>query len=277
MSAFSETVYSQQGKAAPIGSGKFGAQLLRYPNGEMGILKTKPFATDSFRGIPKQEMPRREVAAYVLDHDILDFGVVPETILFRWDNREASVQEFVRDGMLPRDVQHRVFDRTKKDWKYRIGKLFTKMNLDDLAKIVVLDLVMNNVDRHGRNILIALMKKRVWAIDNGLTFGRYYKGYRSIFHKYLYYAKLELPEAVERKLRSLSASDLDPLAAYLPDECIEDTWLRIKFILDHSDRLAYKRMGAARDLGSNKFPSYEEWFKRQKQVANDDMALVYSP
>lgn len=277
MTKFFETVHSLTAHPAPIGEGKFGAKLLTFSNGEKGVLKAKPFATDNFRGIPKQELPKREAAAYVLDHDILDFGVVPETLCVRWNGRESSIQNFIVSGMMPRDVVPGLFDRKLDDWKYRVAKLFVKLNLDDMMKVTLLDLIMNNVDRHGRNILIDPASHRVWAIDNGLAFGRYYRGYRSIFHKYLYYARLHIPEWALAKLGKLERADLDPLTPYLTPECVEDTWLRIQFVLDHSDRLAYKRMAGVKGFGVSKFPSYEGWFRRKMQEQNDGTALVYSP
>jgi Phosphatidylinositol 3- and 4-kinase len=277
MSRFAETVLSETPKTTSLGEGKFSAMLAQYPNGEKGILKAVPFATDKFRGIPKQELPRREVAAYVLDRDVLDFGVVPETVLTRYEDREASVQKFCTTGLMPRDVVPGLFNKNHSDWKYRIAKLFARINLDDMLRTVVLDLVMNNVDRHGRNVLVDRIQKKVWAIDNGLAFGRYYSGYRNIFHKYLYFARLPVPEWLAQKLGRIEEEDLGVLEPYLPPECIQDTWLRIQFILEHRDRLAYKRMGALQDFTQRHFPSYEEWFKRQTQQENDDTALVYSP
>jgi len=274
MTKFAETVNSEQpSKVSSIQEGKFDAQLAVYANGEKGILKTRPFANDFFRGIPKQELPRREVATYLLDAHVLDFGVVPETVLTKYKGREASVQKWVVTGMQPRDVVPGLFDKKQSDWKQKLAKFFFRSNLDDLQKIVLLDLVVNNVDRHGRNILADPTQKKVWAIDNGLSFGRYYKGYRSVFHKYLYYARLPMPEWATKKLARIKREDLDVLRPLLPAACVDDTWLRIQFVLDHSDRLAYRRMGAPK-LGTDKFPSYEEWFHRQERAVSKGIALV---
>lgn len=263
-------------RLSSLEGGKFGAQLLTFANGEKGVLKTKPFATNSFRGIPKQDLPKREVAAYMLDRDVLDFGVVPETILTRWQGREASVQKFIVSGLMPRDLVSGLFDKQLDDWKYRIAKFFTKVALEDMQKVVLLDLIMNNVDRHGKNILVDPVLKKTWAIDNGLAFGRYYRNYRSIFHKYLYYAKLHVPKWAVEKLSRVTRDQLDKaLLPYLPPLLINDTWLRIKFILDHRDRLAYKRFSGRPGLGNNDVPSYEDWFKRQIREQNTDTALVF--
>ena len=271
-SRFFTTVHSLPATAKSMGMGKFGAQVVTFQNGVQGILKVKPFATDAYRGIPKQEMPAREYAAYILDRDVLDFGVVPETLLMKWRGREASIQEFVHSGRLPREMVPGLFDRSQPDWKQRIAKLFMQVNLDDMLKVLILDLVVNNTDRHGKNVLVDRMRHKVWAIDNGLSFGRYYKHYRSIFHKYLMFSRFRLPEWAVKKLARIDKDSLDVLRPLLPAECVEDTWLRIKFILDHQDRLAYRRMGAVDDLvGVSQFPSYAEWFKRQEY---DDAALV---
>jgi len=281
MSKFSDTVLSGQHPAAveDVGEGKFDARLVVFENGERGLVKTKPFATNSYRGIPKGELPKREVAMFVLDQHVLDFGVVPETVLIKWHGREASIQKWVVQGLQPRDVVPGLFDKKSPEWKTRIAKLFTKTNLDDFLKVVLLDLITNNVDRHGRNILVDPVTHKVWAIDNGLSFGRYYRGYRSVFHKYLYFRQFALPEWAVKKLKRITREDLGVLEPYLPPECIDDTWLRIKFILDHKDRLAYARMGRVTDIkdAHPHFPSYEDWFKRQRQAENADVALVLSP
>lgn len=278
MSKFSNTVYGGvSSKVVPVGDGKFDAQMVVFSNGEKGLLKAKPFATDSFRGIPKQTMPYREVATYLLDKHVLDFGVVPETLLVTWQNKEASIQNWCEGGQLPRDLIPGIFDKKISGWKTRISKLFSRLNLDDLLKIVLLDLIVNNVDRHGKNILIDPPNDKVWAIDNGLTFGRYYRQYRSVFHKYMHFSEFEVPAWVVKKLKRIERSDLGVLDSYLTAEEVEDTWLRIQFILKHLERLAFSRMGASPYLKDNNFPSYEAWFKRQVKAEQEDLALVYAP
>lgn len=276
MSKFGEAVAEGQGTPRPVGEGKFGALFIDYGNGERGLLKARPFATGTFRGIPKQTMHLRERAAYILDHDILKFDVVPETLLTKWEGVPASVQKIVRLGLPPRDVVPGVFKRKFDDWKYRLAKLFLKVNVGEMLKVVVLDLVMNNVDRHGKNILIA--GDRVWAIDNGLTFGRDFNRYRNVFHKYLFFSRMVLPKEMVRRLSKLTEADFAPLARYLSPEEVNDTWLRLQFVLTHLDRLSYRRVGALTQMEERApFPTYEGWFKRQRQKSHADLALVYSP
>lgn len=278
MSDFSDTVYSQKARTKPIGEGKFGAQLATFEDGTKAVIKVKPFATSTFRGIDKQTMPQREVAAYVLDSTILDFGVVPETLLVKWQGQEASAQEFKQGALAPRAVVPGIFDRKLSDWKMRIAQFFGLVNLDDMTRIVLLDLVMNGVDRHGKNVVVDTVNNRVFAIDNGLSFGQFYRQYRSVFHKYLFFTHLDIPEWAMNKLARVERADLEPLSEYLSPDEVEQTWLRIQFVLGHADRLAFKRMSQGQ-LDPNRFPSYEGWFKKQLAVLRDSepISLVFAP
>lgn len=277
MSDFSETVRTQKGRASKVGQGKFGAQLVVFANGEKGLLKSRPFETNSFRGIRRQEMPEREVAAFVLDSQILDFGIVPETVLTKWKGRDASIQHWKPGGLIPRELVPGIFDKQLDDWKLRLAKFFNKVNLDALRKVVLFDLIVNNVDRHGKNILVDPPLKTVWAIDNGLTFGRYYRKYRNVFHKYLYYSRLPIPSEMIKKLSRIERPDFDVLLEYLPRIEVDDTWWRLQFVIDHSDRLAFKRMGKTSLMSGGEFPTYEEWFKKKQRADLQGLAHVYSP
>jgi uncharacterized repeat protein (TIGR03843 family) len=95
---------------------------------------------------------RREVAAYEVSA-ALGWGVVPETVL-----REdaplglGSLQRFVDADF----AQHYFTLLEDECWH------------DDLRRMAVFDLVVNNADRKGGHCLLA--EGRVWGIDNGLCF-----------------------------------------------------------------------------------------------------------
>ena len=273
MTPFAQAVHEQTPTLKPMGSGKFGAQLATYKGGVKGILKLQPFTTEKYRGVSERLFPVHEVAAYRLDKEILGFDVVPETVLTELGGRVASVQEFKQTGHLPRELVPGIFNRDLPEWKEKIAKLFSRANLDDMLRIVVLDLVINNADRHGRNILIDPIQERVWAIDNGLAFGSAYVKYRCIFHKYLFYAQFVIPTVVIDKLAQITRADLNKsLKGLLVKQEREETWWRIQFIIQHQDRLAYKRMSAGKGFENGHFPTYEEWFRCKMEPA-----LVYSP
>lgn len=96
----------------------------------------------------------REVATWIVDAR-LGFDLVPPTV---WRDEgphgPGSVQAYVDHDpdehwfTWIEDVEHR--DR------------------DAMARLVVLDLVVNNTDRKGGHVLVS--NERIWAIDHGVTF-----------------------------------------------------------------------------------------------------------
>ena len=95
---------------------------------------------------------RREVAAYEVSA-ALGWGVVPETVL-RDDAPlgTGSLQRFVDADF----AQHYFTLLEDECWH------------DDLRRMAVFDLVVNNADRKGGHCLLA--EGRIWGIDNGLCF-----------------------------------------------------------------------------------------------------------
>lgn len=96
---------------------------------------------------------RREVAAYVVS-EALGWGIVPETVL-RWDAPlgEGSLQRFVEAS----------FD------EHYFTLLEAGGHADELMRIAVFDLVINNADRKSGHCLLGA-DGRIWAIDHGVTF-----------------------------------------------------------------------------------------------------------
>jgi hypothetical protein len=262
MSYFLQTVATQKAAAKDLPVGKFGAKIVTFPNGVKAVLKFKAFANNNFRGVPKQELHRREVAAFRLDRDVLRFHVVPETLIVKRGGREGSMQQF-HQGVQARDLVPGIFDRKLPDWKYRIAKLFTLVNVDDLHKIVVFDLIINNADRHARNVIFDTFGNRVWAIDNGLAFGPYFKSYRNVFHKYLYLKNFSLSPKVRDVLEAVTKKELqEALRSFISFAEIEQVWWRIQFLLEHEGKLDFTHLSQG-NMEANGFPSYEKWFVRK--------------
>jgi hypothetical protein len=261
---FKDTAATLEASAKPIGSGKFGAQLVMFENGIKAVLKTQQHSTALFRGVPKSEFHKREVAVYRLDRDLLKFDVVPETLLINWEGQEASLQKYV-EGVMPRDLVPDVFDKKNESWKSKVVKLFGMVNQDDLLRMVVLDLIINNADRHARNIVIDTFNDRVFGIDHSVSFGSGYQLYKNIFHKYLFFTKLEIPEAVLEQVDGITPASLkNSIGALVSKEELDYTYWRARFVVDHSDRLAFVRVSQG-NLNSKEFPSYESWFQKKMQ------------
>lgn len=263
MSTFTDTVANGKiKKIEPLGIGRFDANLVTFSDSTKAILKYKGFSNTKFRGIDRDDFPKREAAVYWLDSKLLKFNVVPETLLIKLNGKEASIQQYM-EGYEARDLQPGIFDKKLPDWKYTVAKLFSKINADDLLKITLIDLIVNNTDRHARNVIFDTHGKRVWAIDNGLSLGSFFNRYRSVFHKYMFFKRLFVPNWAIRLLEGIDLEQLeDTLDPLLTDAEILQVHLRIQFILERRDKLDFFTMAQGR-FEKDGFPSYQKWFERK--------------
>lgn len=275
MTEFETTVLGSTPKLKPIGSGRFDAQMVTFENSAVkGVLKFAQFTTDKTRGIPKNTMHRREVAAYRLDSEVLHFDIVPECHLVRLDGREASISEYV-DGLLPGDVVPGLFDKSQPDWKVKVALLWSKVPIIEAMKVALFDLITNNTDRHGKNWLFSPDSFDIHAIDNGLCFGRHYKAYRSVIHRYLFFHQFPVPPVLLKKLTSITKNHLvSALRGYLPHKDIEETWQRLEFVISHREHLDFYSLSQGH-LDKNDFPSYTRYFR--PRMPNPDQLLIHSP
>jgi uncharacterized repeat protein (TIGR03843 family) len=101
---------------------------------------------------PYGTLPLRETAAYLLS-DALGWGLVPPTILREGPHGLGSVQFFVH-------AQEDAHFFTIQDDESCAG---------DLRRLAAFDVVTNNADRKAGHCLVDF-DRRLWAIDNALTF-----------------------------------------------------------------------------------------------------------
>ncbi len=98
-------------------------------------------------------LPGREVATAIVDRR-LGFDLVPPTV---WRDEgplgPGSLQAYV-----PHDAEENWFTWVAED----------RRDPDAMARLAVLDLVVNNTDRKGGHVLVD--GDRIWAIDHGVTF-----------------------------------------------------------------------------------------------------------
>lgn len=276
MSHFHDTAMKLRARTKPAGDGRFGAQIATFENGVKGLLKVQQSTTKCFRGVPFSEFHKREVVAYRLDRDLLQFNVVPETLLIRWRGREASLQKFV-EGFQAKDLVPGVFDRKLQDWKYRVSQLAPMLNMEEVAKVVLLDMSINNVDRHGKNVIVDTHNNDVYAIDNAASFAPCYKWYKNIYHKYLFFRELEVPGDVRARLDGIRQQDIaSVVGSLLSFKDVEYTYWRIRFIVDHSDRLAFARVSQG-NFSNNEFPPYSGWFGKKIHPKREMLVLTQPP
>ena len=198
------------------------------------IVRSRPSGADSFESddglglglveeggkgkiIPGRSI--REAAASTLD-DLLGFNVVPPTYLREYTiegtPQIASVQTYVK-GI--RGMEG-----------YGLGE----ENKNDLIKIVLLDFVLGNVDRHSGNVIIT-DKGRVKAIDNESILGvmRKWGGYGGS-QNYAYdripwsrtNISIPVPLKIQKALKNLVYEDFVTALAGNPKEEVEQAWKR---------------------------------------------------
>ncbi|MBY5164392.1 SCO1664 family protein [Salsipaludibacter albus] len=124
-----------------------------HPAGELGVYKPVRGQRPLW-DFDATTLPGREVATAVVD-DRLGFGLVPPTV---WRD-EAPLG--------PGSVQAYVAHDHEAHWFSWVEDEGAR-DLAAMARLVVLDLVVNNTDRKGGHVLVA--DDRIWAIDHGVTF-----------------------------------------------------------------------------------------------------------
>lgn len=244
-----------------MGVGRFGARLVSFENGVKGILKTSS-ELNEFRGVPRSEMAKREVAAYLLDSEILHFGVVPQTALVNHEGRAASLQEFC-EWKMPEALVPSLFKTKREGWDEQLEQFDLLVDHGDLTKVVVLDLLMNNVDRNGKNLLVNAEDGRVRAIDNGASFGHAFNHYRQVFHRYLFYEELTLSRSIIERLEAIDFQELEVLRPFLTELELQETWLRLQFILQRRSCLEWKTFSGGKSMASKRIPDYSDWFQAE--------------
>ena len=136
---------------------------------------------------PTGSLGKREVAAYLVC-ETLGWDLVPPTILRQGPYGLGSVQFFVQ---------------TQRD-----AHFFTIQHnaafADDLMRLAVFDVVVNNADRKSGHCLVG-HDGHLWAIDNALTFHTEHKLRTVIWD----FAEQALPVEVIASLRSLQAALLE--------------------------------------------------------------------
>lgn len=130
---------------------------------------------------------KRERAAYLIS-DALGWNLVPPTVIRDGEHGIGSVQRFI-----PHDPNEHYFT------------FETEVDLtEQLQKIALFDLLINNADRKGGHILLQSPvedgeKRRLWAIDHGVCFHETYK-LRTIVWRF---AGEEIPSPYYHQLATL--------------------------------------------------------------------------
>ena len=148
----------------PYDKGVNDSVILEFADGSKGIFKSEDMEHGSAEG---------EILAYELS-EALGWGIVPETIEFTAGGKRGSLQKWVDDAEVAIDYKGPKLIYNGK------SRMITTTNpniLRDYDRMQTLDNFLDNNDRHGGNWLVG--KDRLWAIDNGGSFGITFGGKKS--------------------------------------------------------------------------------------------------
>lgn len=152
-------------------------------SGSKGIFKPKDGERPGLREkIPAGSYYRRERAAYLVDY-FLKFGLIPPTVIRKFDDRLGNFQEFIPDAKHP-PILSKYYDKSE-------------AGVEQLYRLWILDYILWSSDRHESNLLVD--RNGLHAIDNGLAFAR------DIRSSYGEFPETPAPAAVVESLKSFMA------------------------------------------------------------------------
>ena len=135
----------------PTGSNYVFAVRLASADYGIGIGIYKPLRGEApLWDYPEGNLFQREAATYVVCR-ALDWNFVPPTVIREGPHGVGTVQLYIEHD--PRDTFFSLREARK----------------DDLQRMAVFDVIVNNGDRKGGHCLLGL-DGRIWGIDHGLTF-----------------------------------------------------------------------------------------------------------
>lgn len=162
-------------KIKPCGRTSYKAEM-NLPDGRKINVMLKPVSEDirDLRGsvIPLKSQPFREAMSYQISQ-ALEFGIVPETPMVNHPEKGlCSAQLWINGG---KDMQAlEVEDNISPIRQMQIFK--SDRFFSQFEQLHALDLVIGNMDRHGKNFTVNLENSKLNAIDNGLTLPNEIKG-----------------------------------------------------------------------------------------------------
>jgi len=156
----------------------------------------------------------RESAVSTLD-DLLGWDIVPPTILRPAKDIDFKDNRFGgRPGPGDADfVSVQTWKRGTTPWADASRKELDNIPYQEIWKVAILDVITDNIDRHGQNLLIRADGKHLWAIDNESAFdgfGEISAGYTPIRSQYIQNSLLaqQAPESLLKDLKSLTEEDI---------------------------------------------------------------------
>lgn len=170
--------------SAPLAGGINQAVFITLKDDGSGVFKPKDKEWPELRRhVEAGTYLNRERAAYIVDR-FLGLDLVPPTVLREIDGKIGSFQRFVADAVPA--------------WGIPYGEFTKHIMRQQLMKLWIFDYIIHNSDRHGGNFLIRPGENKLYAIDNGLSFGNdRWAPYRDFFDDPI---PLEIAESIGKFL-----------------------------------------------------------------------------
>jgi hypothetical protein len=139
----------------PYGSNAVFEAILKGPGGDLRAIYKPQAGEAPLWDFPSGTLYRREYAAYLLSHET-GWDFIPPTVIRDGPHGVGTMQLFI-------EHDPRVTFFSLRDYR-----------LDDFAGVAAFDVLTNNADRKGGDVLED-GDGRLWFIDHGLTFHSDYK------------------------------------------------------------------------------------------------------
>lgn len=253
--------------------GVSGALIATYRSGLRAVLKPSkeklPNGNKRQRGLLVSTQPQREVAFYELaklmgkPFEML----VPETVLTTHEGVPASAQLFLPGAMQLHDLNEKIPKlRGKKGWRAEVKKTALLVPKAYWRRLLALDIIAGARDRHARNVGITVHLSadkptyRLHAWDNACTFGKTFKRYHNVFHKFIFRAYVNFDDIWPAWDRLTLEAMQSTLGDLLTAEEVVDAFLRVQFFHEYPYRLPWKVCSQGHD-SSKDFPPYTAFFK----------------
>lgn len=196
-----------------LGGGSNDPVFVEIKDDGSGIFKAKTKEFGLRDNVKAGTYYKRERAAYLVSR-FLGFDLVPPTVIRDIDGEIGSMQRFIDNAQTDYEI----------NWTDELNKLYKP----EIIKLWLFDYLVFSSDRHKGNILFK--DGKVFAIDNGLTFGQ---DYLRMYSGDLNTDGLPIPESVTESLKKSFAFGQgnsilrELLAELLPEKEVEAFFERL--------------------------------------------------
>lgn len=239
-----------------------------------------------------------EVAAYKL-FSFMGSNACPMTGMRTIDGKSASSQAWLFKHSTAADAYKEAVKR-KYTNKGDLIKVMLEKSKDPEAlrksfnDMSVMDMVMNNLDRHFGNLMVDEDKTEVKAVDHGFSFGLGYSRYRNDVHEGFNSLNMHtrLTPEMNNRFNNTSFTDMKKsLRGELSDRQVSQTYLRMRYVqsvqeehnhlpyseFEHVSILDSNYNHTKRESGNDKFEDFAIDFidKHSKDPSSPEYAAAF--